>query len=182
MLKFLIFRFKFLIGNRRFFMFCIFWFTNQCSAAVSLTAFPGLGLPTLVMSSLPPSWSKKVSDFFNFFIEIKFRWKKNIRIFEKFTKKISIDSLIFLIFYRNKVQVKKIYPIFENLRKTFFIGKKSAFKFKKREKKKKMLFSKICEKRFLSEKNPTSSFKIGGFCDQKRFFKLAEISLIISLK
>ena len=43
-------------------------------------------------------------------------------------------------------------------------------------------FSKICGKRFLSEKNPTSSFKIGGFRDQKMFFKLAEISLIISLK
>ena len=34
-------------------------------------------------------------------------------------------------------------------------------------------FSKIFEKHFLSEKNPTSSFKIGGFCSRKMFFKFA---------
>ena len=38
----------------------------------------------------------------------------------------------FFIFYRNKLQVKKKYPIFENLRKTFLIGKKSDFKFQNR--------------------------------------------------
>jgi len=58
---------------------------------------------------------------------------------------------IFFSFYRNKVQVKK------NIE-----------------------FSKICEKRFLSEKNPTSSVKIRGFGGQKMFFKFAEILLIIS--
>ena len=63
-------------------------------------------------------------------------------------------SLFYFIFsFLNKLQVKKIRQ-----------------------------FSKICEKRFLSEKNPTSSFKIRGFDGQKRFFKLAEISLIIGLK
>ena len=41
-------------------------------------------------------------------------------------------SPIFFSFYRNKVQVKKKYPIFENLRKTFSIGKKSDFKFQNR--------------------------------------------------
>ena len=35
---------------------------------------------------------------------------------------------------------------------------------------------------FLPEKNPTSSFKIGGFGDTKRFRKSFETLLIISLK
>ena len=33
-------------------------------------------------------------------------------------------SLIFFFFYRNKLQAKKIWRIFENLRKTFFYRKK----------------------------------------------------------
>ena len=100
---------------------------------------------------------------------------------------IQKGTLIFLFFYRNKVQVNFFLPIFENLQKMFSIGKKSDFKVKIRDfcdpkrfsdffffeinlsRKKKIKFSKICEKRFLSEKNPTSSFKIGGFCDQKSF-------------
>ena len=34
----------------------------------------------------------------------------------------------------------------------------------------------------LSEKNPTSTFKIGGFSEKKMLFKFAETSLIIRLK
>ena len=110
-------------------------------------------------------------------------------------------SLIFFL-YRNKLQVEKNLPIFENLRKTFLIGKKSDFKFQNGGflLPKNVLqigwnfacnrfkisfffcYQPFCEKLFLSEKNPTSSFKIGGFCEQKMFFKLAEISLIIGLK
>ena len=44
------------------------------------------------------------------------------------------------------------------------------------------MFWKICEKLFLSEKNPTSSVKIGGFCRQKMFRKFFETSLILSLE
>ena len=40
---------------------------------------------------------------------------------------------------------------------------------------------KICEKLFLSEKNPTSIFKIGGILQKKMFRKFIETSVIISL-
>ena len=43
------------------------------------------------------------------------------------------------------------------------------------------VFWKICEKLFLSEKNPTSSFKIGGIFRKKMFRKFLETSVIISL-
>ena len=43
------------------------------------------------------------------------------------------------------------------------------------------VFWKICEKLFLSEKNPTSSFKIGGIFRKKMFPKFLETSVIISL-
>merc|ERR1712208_126684 len=57
-----------------------------------------------------------------------------------------------IFFYRNKVLVKKKKANFRKYAKNFFYRKK----------------------------NPTSSFKIGGFCSHKMFFKLAEILLIIS--
>ena len=38
----------------------------------------------------------------------------------------------FFVFYRNKLQVNFFLPISKNLRKTFFIGKKSDFKFQNR--------------------------------------------------
>merc|ERR1711973_695995 len=41
-------------------------------------------------------------------------------------------SLIFFFFFRNKLQVKNIWRILENLQKTFFIGQKSNFKFQNR--------------------------------------------------
>merc|ERR1712168_1475589 len=40
-------------------------------------------------------------------------------------------SPIFFFFYRNKLQVKKIYPIFENVQKTFFYWKKIQLQFSK---------------------------------------------------
>ena len=43
-------------------------------------------------------------------------------------------------------------------------------------------FWKICEKVFLSEKNPTSSCKIGGFGRQKIIRKSFQTSVIISFK
>ena len=46
--------------------------------------------------------------------------------------------------------------------------------------KEKFLVLAVFRKLFLSEKNPTSTFKIGDFRGQKMFFKFAEISLIIS--
>ena len=48
--------------------------------------------------------------------------------------------------------------------------------------KEKFLVLAVFRKTFLSEKNPTSTFKIGGFCGQKRFFKFVEISPIISFE
>ena len=42
------------------------------------------------------------------------------------------------------------------------------------------VFWKICEKLFLSEKNPTSSFKIGGIFRKKIFRKFFETPVIIS--
>ena len=55
----------------------------------------------------------------------------------------------------------------------FFQMKFTAYKFS--------VFWKICEKLFLSEKNPTSSFKIGGIFRKKMFRKFLETSVIISL-
>ena len=43
-------------------------------------------------------------------------------------------------------------------------------------------FSPFCETNFYAEKNPTSTFKFGGFCDPKMFFNFPETSLIISKK
>ena len=44
------------------------------------------------------------------------------------------------------------------------------------------VFSRFARKKFQVEKNPTSTFKIGGFGDTKMFRKSFETSLIISLK
>ena len=43
----------------------------------------------------------------------------------------SFSEFLFF-FFRNKLQVKKIWRILENLQKTFFIGQKSNFKFQNR--------------------------------------------------
>ena len=54
------------------------------------------------------------------------------------------------------------------------------FLYKKSSGEKKSQFSKICEKLILSEKNPTSSFKIGGIFRKKIFRKFFETSVINS--
>ena len=64
---------------------------------------------------------------------------------------------------------EKVSPIF-----FFFIEKKPRGK-------KIAVFSKICEKLFLSEKNPTLSFKIGGILAKKILRKFAETLVMINL-
>ena len=123
-------------------------------------------------------WSKKFFWFFFFFLEINFRRKK-FGVFSKICEKLFFTgkksnfkfkiggifgkkvikkvSLIFF-FFRNKLQAKKIWRILENLRKTFF----------------------------LPEKNPTSSWKIGGISKKwvkfpigsRHFFPRKKCSLI----
>ena len=88
---------------------------------------------------------EKVSVFF-FSIEINFRWK----FFANFRKSAKN------FFNRKKLQLQ--------------VSKSGVFapeKVSQFMKKKNSVFSKICEKNFLSEKNPTSSVKIGGFCSRK---------------